>query len=219
MDLVTLAKMHFQGLYLFDPEPYGRIFAFVDFANVRKWAKSFWPKENELCLTREIDIDKLSKIIGYVSPVKKFFYYGHYRKDESLPSSHPVNVKHRKSIFRVDKASKAGFTLRTKEIKEISYVDEEGTLGKIRKCNFDIEIAMDMLQKIEKYDTVFLLSGDSDFDILLQYLKSKGKRIITLCARDFVSRELNNHSDRFIPADPFKDHLEYVDHKTNPPKP
>ncbi len=77
---------------------------------------------------------------------------------------------------------------------------------------------MDMLQKIEKYDTVFLWSGDSDFHLLLQYLKSKGKKVITICARDFVSEELNNFSDLFIPADALKDNLEYMRTKTNPPR-
>ncbi len=73
MDLIELAKNFFQGAYLFDPKSYGRIFAFVDFANVRKWAKSFWPEENKVYLTREIDIEKLSNIISHVGPVKKFF--------------------------------------------------------------------------------------------------------------------------------------------------
>lgn len=220
MDLIDFAKKFFQGYYLFDPSQYGRIYVFVDFANVRKWAKSFWPLENKQYLVREIDIDKIAKLISHIIPTKKFFYYGHYRQYPELALEHPLNIKHRKSIYRIDKAEKAGFTTRTKPVKEINHFDEDGTfLGTIHKCNFDIEIAMDMLKKIEKYDTVFLWSGDSDFHLLLQYLKSKGKKVITICARDFVSEELNKHSDLFIPADPLKDHLEYRKAETNPPRP
>lgn len=36
-----------RNYYLFNPEKYGNIFVFVDFSNVRYWAKSFWPDENK----------------------------------------------------------------------------------------------------------------------------------------------------------------------------
>ena len=72
---------------------------------------------------------------------------------------------------------------------------------------------MDMLLKLEKYDSVFLWSGDSDFHYLLQHLKSKKKKIVTICAREFASDELQKNSDLFIPADPLKDFLEYIPKK------
>ena len=204
-------KQYLQNYYLFDPASYGRVYAFVDFANVRKWAKSFWLKENQKYLVREIDISKVGEVIDFISPAKKFFYYGHYREYIDLDSNHPLNIKHRKSIYRISRARDARFTVRSKAVKEISDFDEFGAYqGKINKCNFDIEIAMDMLQKIDKYDTVFLWSGDSDFHILLQYLKSKNKKVITICVRDFVSEELHKHSDLYIPADPLADYLEYM---------
>jgi uncharacterized LabA/DUF88 family protein len=219
VDLTEFKKNRFQEFYLFNPEKYGKIFVFVDFANVRKWARSFWPEENKVYLTREIDINKLSEIIGHIEPAKKFFYYGHYKEYPDLLLDHPLNTKARDSIYRIDKARKAGFIVRTKDIKEISTFNEDGEfIGKISKCNFDVEITMDMLQKIDKYDSVFLWSGDSDFHLLLQYLKSKGKNIIIACAREFVSQELNRHSGLFIPADPLKEYLELERPKTDPPR-
>ena len=200
-----------RNYYLFDPKTYGRIFVFVDFSNVRHWAKSFWPADNKQYFKRDIDIAKLATIVDMVHPKEKFFYYGHYRQHINLPSENAFNIKFRQSIYRVDKARKCGFRVRTKTIKEIDDFDDEGKfLGRIRKCNFDIEMAMDMLLKIEKYDTAFLWSGDSDFHYLLQYLKSKKKKIITICCRDFASEELRTHSNLFIPADPLRDLLEYV---------
>lgn len=203
--------------YLFNPREYGRIFVFVDFGNVRHWAKSFWPEENKEHLKRELDIEKIAIISEWVTPVKKFFYYGHWAENKKFPPEHPENDKFRQSIYRIDKATKAGFTTRTKEIKTIDKFDENGRfLNKFPKCNFDVEITMDMILKIEKYDSIFLWSGDSDFDGLLKYLKSKGKKTIAICARDFASEELRVSCDLFLPADPLKEQLEYT-HKTSTP--
>src|SRR3989338_7605986 len=214
MDLLDLKRDY----RLFDPKEYGRIFVFVDFSNVRHWAKSFWPKENKKYFKKEIDINKLAGVINLVRPVEKFLYYGHYKECPDLPSDNLFNIKFRQSIYRIDKARKSGFRVRTKDIKEIDNFDDEGKfVGRIRKCNFDIEMAMDMLLKIDKYDTVFLWSGDSDFHYLLQYLKSKKKKIVTICGRNFASEELRNSSDLFIPADPLKELLEYVPDNKTPP--
>ena len=209
-----------RNYYFFNPQKYGKIFIFVDFSNVRYWAKTFWFHDNKKYLKREIDIEKLAQVCNWVNPEKKFFYYGHYEEYPKLDFNHKFNVKYRQSIFRIDKARKSGFVIRTKNIKEISDIDSNGKfLGKFNKCNFDIEIAMDMLLKINKYDTVFLWSGDSDFYRLLQYLKSKGKNIITICARNFASDELRQNSNLFILADPLKEFLEYVPfNKNTPPK-
>lgn len=221
MNFDDLKKNHIKEIYLFPIEDYGKIFVFVDFANVRKWAKDFWPEDNKEFLKREIDIDKLAEIINYVKPLKKYFYYGHFKEYPDLPDSYVQNVKYRQSIYRIDKARKAGFKSKTKDIKEIKEFDEDGRfVGKINKCNFDVEMTMDIMQQLDNYDTVFLWSGDSDFHLLLQYLKSKKKKVIVCCARNFLSDELEKNSDLIIPADPLKDYLEYFrTDKTNPPRP
>ena len=204
--------------YLFDPIDFGRIFVFVDFSNVRHWAKSFWLEENKKYLKREIDIRKITDICEMIRPVRKFFYYGHYREHPDLPPENPFNIKYRQSIYRIDKARKAGFEVRTKPIKEIDDFDDEGKfLGRKHKCNFDIEMTMDILLRIEKYDSIFLWSGDSDFHYLLKHLQAKKRKIVTICARDFASDELRTHSDKFIPADPLRDLLEYLPHKNSTP--
>lgn len=202
-----------RNYYLFNPVDYGRIFVFVDFSNVRHWAKSFWPDENKKYFRKEIDIKKIADIVNLVAPAKKLFYYGHYKEHPELPPEHHLNMKYKQSIYRIDKARKSSFNVTTKDIKEIDDFDDEGKfLGRKNKCNFDIEMTMDMLLKIEKYDTIFLWSGDSDFHYLLQYLKNKKKKVIVICARDFASDELQRKesSDLFIPADPLKNLLEYI---------
>ncbi len=207
MDLKDLKTQY----YFFDPVEFGKVFVFVDFGNVRPWAKDLWPEENKFKISIEVDISKLAEVCNWVSPVKKFFYYGYYEKEQG-------EEKHNKSIWRIDKAGKFGFQVKTKPIKMVPHYEEDGTfLGKFPKCNFDVEMTMTMLQKINKYDTVMLFSGDSDFGGLLGHLKSKGKKVIVVCTRNRMSSDLQTVADKFIPAETLAKFLKYIP-KTNPPK-
>jgi len=188
--------------YLFKKSDFGRVYAFVDFGNVRPWAKELWPEENKFRISREVDIRKLAELINLIMPIKKLFYYGRYSENSNFPSSHENNKKYRASIFRLDKARKSGFEVKTKDIKMIPHYDDSGVfIGKIPKCNFDVEITMDIITRIEKYDSVVLFSGDSDFGALLSHIKSKGKKVVVVCTRSRMSKELQLVADIFIPAE------------------
>jgi uncharacterized LabA/DUF88 family protein len=207
-----------RNYYLFDPKPFGRIFIFVDFGNVRPWAKEFWPEENKYRICVEIDIKKLSEFCDLVVPMAKFFYYGFFAQHPELDRGHLLNAKYRSSIYRIDKARKSGFSVRSKEIKMIPHYDEDGKfLGKTPKCNFDVEIALDAMKKIEQYDTVMLFSGDSDFGKLLSYFKSKGKKVIVVSTRSRMSFELERVADKFIPAETMKNLLRYSNKNNTTP--
>lgn len=194
--------------FLFDPAPYGRIFSFVDFGNVRPWAKELWPEENQDRINIEIDIEKLADLCNWVNSVKKFFYYGYF------PSS---SDRHESSIFRIDKAKRCGFEVKTKEVKAIPQYSEEGKLvGRLSKCNFDVEITMTLLTKIDKYDSVMLFSGDSDFGSLMSYLKNNGKQIIVICTRNRMSSELEKVANTFISAETLQSFLKYSKNTLRP---
>ena len=214
MYLQDLKVSHF----LFSSNDFGRIFVFVDFGNVRPWAKDLWPEENKFRLSLEIDIKKLANVCDWVKPVKKFFYYGHFKEPKDQAKNSEERQRHSKSIFRIDKARSSGFQVKTKEIKMIPHYDDEGKfVGKLPKCNFDVEMTMTILQKIEKYDTLMIFSGDSDFGGLLGYLKSKGKKVIVVCTRNRMSTELETVADKFIPAETLKDFLQYIPKNNTPP--
>lgn len=203
--------------YFFEANLFGRIFVFIDFGNVRPWAKELWPEENKFRFCTEIDIAKLANVCDWVEPAKKLFYYGHYAARPALPQNNQWNAKSGSSVFRIDRAKKAGFLVKTKEIKMIAHYDEDGHfMGKTPKCNFDVEMAMDMLLKINKYDTVMLFSGDSDFSGLLSHLKNKGKKIVIVCTRPRMSTELSAVADKIIPAETLKEFLRYE--KNTPPR-
>ena len=83
--------------YLFDPKQFSNVFVFVDFGNVRPWAKDLWPEENKFRFCKEIDIEKLAGVCNWINPVKKLFYYGHYAERVELPMDHRENIKSRNS--------------------------------------------------------------------------------------------------------------------------
>jgi len=63
-----------------------------------------------------------------------------------------------------------------------------------RKCNFDVEIGVDMLMDFEKnnIDTFVLWSGDSDFYDPIKSLLSAGKHVVLFATARKVSVELSS---------------------------
>lgn len=91
---------------------------------------------------------------------------------------------------------KNGFILVTKPLKIIKTRDIE--TGDIRKANFDVEMAIDIMEMAEKFDTLVLFSGDSDFDYVLKKLRARGKKVVVISTRYHVSKELVGGSDKYI---------------------
>jgi len=63
-----------------------------------------------------------------------------------------------------------------------------------RKCNFDVEIGVDMLLDCDKDDieNFILLSGDSDFCYSVSRLLEKGKKVIIFSTSRRISTELSD---------------------------
>lgn len=91
---------------------------------------------------------------------------------------------------------KNGFKLITKPIKIIKA--PEITKGEIRKANFDVEITIDVLERINKFDTLVLFSGDSDFDYLIRKLRARGKNVVVISTKHHISKELIKSSNKYI---------------------
>lgn len=87
----------------------------------------------------------------------------------------------------------SGYTVRTKAIKQM--VDD--TTGEIvEKANLDIELVIDMFNTITLYDTCILMSGDGDFERVLELVRSRGKRIAVIAHPEMTARELRNVAGR-----------------------
>ena len=80
----------------------------------------------------------------------------------------------------------------------IDELQKSGIIIEDPKCNFDVEMAMDMLDDAEKLTAVLLFSGDSDLLEPLERLKVKGKKIGIVGVRGRVASELYDIKDKYI---------------------
>jgi len=80
----------------------------------------------------------------------------------------------------------------------IDELQKSGILIEEQKCNFDVEMAMNMLDDAEKVTAILLFSGDSDLLEPLQRLKVKGKKIGVVGVRGKVAKELHDIKDKYI---------------------
>jgi len=80
----------------------------------------------------------------------------------------------------------------------IDELNEAGIIIEEPKCNFDVEMTMDMLDDIEKMTTAILFSGDSDMYAPLERLKVKGKKIGVVGVRGMVAGELHRITDKYF---------------------
>jgi len=53
-----------------------------------------------------------------------------------------------------------------------------------------MELAFEMVDLTDKYDTAILMSGDSDFSVPIDRIKKRGKQVIVISTRGRISREL-----------------------------
>jgi uncharacterized LabA/DUF88 family protein len=95
-----------------------------------------------------------------------------------------------------------GFSLITKPLKVIRQTDIEK--GDLRKANFDVEIAIDAIEMADRYDTIVLFSGDSDFNYLLRILRRKNKKTIVISTKYHIAKELITSSDKYIELEKLK---------------
>lgn len=144
----------------------GRVYVFIDAAN------TFYAQRT---LGWRISYEKLMKYFKKeCGEDTKCFIYAAY--DESKQSEQKF----------LDMLDINGYILRTKAIKKIQI----GPNRDKHKGNLDMELAFEMVDLIDKYDTAILMSGDSDFSVPIDRIKKKGKRIIVMSTRGRISREL-----------------------------
>lgn len=121
-----------------------------------------------------IDVEKLLDYCKDYGEVVEATYYTGVNPDS-----------HQKKYL--DKLAYLGYTLVTKPVKTISDLDT-GLIT--QKANLDVEIVLDMFNMIDRYDMAILVSGDSDFERPIQFLKSRGKEVKVISTRGVVATEL-----------------------------
>ncbi len=161
------------------------IYIFIDASNL-------W--EAQKAKGRFFDYEKLRNFIKkeFNSSIIKIFYYTAYpadgTRDYSLEGKHKFFTFLKKGL---------GFIVRKKELKRISVITEVGESIE-EKGNMDVEITIDAMHHIKKYNVAVLFSGDSDFLALVTYLKNRGKKVYIFSSKNNISEELKKGGDGYF---------------------
>ena len=147
----------------------GKTVAFVDWANVYGWKKS---------LKKEVDANKLFEYLKGYKEVKEIrFYFG------------SDNNKGSRKFMRLVK--KVGYSVVTKPVKYILIEEVKDNKVFKRKCDFDLEISIDVHKALgKKYDSFVFFTGDGDFEPLYQLLVNLKKQVIVIFASGHLGREI-----------------------------
>jgi len=200
-------------------DSFDSILVFIDFANVNYWFEEDEYDEKNKILPPDkklnIDIKKLKEFSSiFTSDIR--FYYGH----------DPVNIKSLGFLMATKKVFGKSNVF-TKPIQKIRhYITEQETISNTRtlehdikgdfiripKCNFDVEICVDAIKLLEKYDTFCLFSSDADFVHLVRFLKKKGKKVI-LVKGGYIHHSLHKVSDLIINAQDIKKYITIIKQK------
>jgi len=175
-----------------------RTIVIVDFGNAEKWRYN---------LGWKVGIRELGKLVKNFSIGKKFlrrFYYG---------SDYGNNEKSQTISFWSERilssANMSGFEVITKRVKYIHTLDNK--FGFEKKCDLDVEMAVDLIKERNNYDTIVLFSGDGDLMYAIKYLKEEyNKTCFVFSARGHIGREIFDMKNEGVISDVlFADDFEY----------
>lgn len=184
------------------------IFVYLDLINMLHWQDSLGWKFGIK--------DLMSQLFSYPAVKEIKVYYGFNGRDAENSEAFHKRIKTTGAILRTKPMKfipkhfdeRSFFQRKTitlfdgnvkKKIKElIDELNNSGVIIEEPKCNFDVEIAMDMLDDAEKITAAILFSGDSDLAAPLERLKVRGKSVAVVGIRGKVSGELHQISDKYI---------------------
>jgi len=178
--------------------PHEKIALFIDGANLYSAARA---------LGFDIDYKRLLGLFGSKAHLIRAFYYTALLEDQEYSPIRPL----------VDWLDYNGYSLVTKPAKE--FTDSQGR--RRIKGNMDIELAVDMMEMVDRLDHVVLFSGDGDFRSLIEAVQRKGVRASVVStirsSPPMIADELRRQADQFIDLDQLADDIERV-HADRPPR-
>ncbi|TSC97273.1 MAG: hypothetical protein CEN88_89 [Candidatus Berkelbacteria bacterium Licking1014_2] len=178
----------------------GKTLAIIDWANVYGWSEKLkWqvdPKKLYKYLKSYLEIEEIrfyfgaekgnKKSEGFQKKIKKIGYNLISKELKWVPVS--LDKSHFKK-FLEELARISG------NLKKSSS-DIAGQLEKImktpiyrRKCDFDCEIAIDVMKNIDAIDSLILFSGDGDYAVLVDETIKNGKQAIVVFAKGCKGKE------------------------------
>ncbi len=189
--------------------PEQAVIAYLDLANMFYWQSKVlrWKFRIE---------DLIAGVLALPNVREVKVYYGMNGRDPA------------RSVGLHKRIRKAGATLRTKPVKFIkktvnealvfkqstvslfdpgvssslaalvTEIERSGVVIEEPKCNFDVEIAMDIMDDLDKVSAVMLFSGDSDLAAPLERAKLQGRRAYVVGVRGMVAGELFAVADAYF---------------------
>jgi len=175
-----------------------RTIVIVDFGNVEKWKHG---------LGWRVGIRELATLVKNFSYGKRFLRRFYYGADYGPNEKSMMLTDWSKYMLRT--ADLNGFEVVEKRVKYIHSIDS--VHGFEKKCDLDVEMAVDLIRERDNYDTIILFSGDGDLVTALRYLKEEyGKQAIVMSARGHIGREvIDAHKDGIIEEVLYADDFEY----------
>ncbi len=161
------------------------VYVFIDASNLWEAQKA----KGEL-----FDYEKLKKFLKdkFDASSIEVFYYSAYPADGTREYS--LDGKHKFFTFL---KKGLGFHVRKKKLKRIRVATEEGETVE-EKGNMDVEITIDAMHHLEKYNIAVLFTGDSDFLALVSHLRSKNKKVYIFSSKNNISQELRTGGDGYF---------------------
>ncbi|WP_422366439.1 NYN domain-containing protein [Pelagibius sp.] len=156
-----------------------RVALFIDGANLYATARS---------LGFDIDYKRLLDVFSSKCNLVRALYYTALIEDQEYSPIRPL----------VDWLDYNGYTMVTKPTKE--FTDSAGR-RKV-KGNMDIELAVDVMEMVDRLDHVVLFSGDGDFRRLVEAVQRRGCRVTVVSTLrsqpPMIADELRRQADTFI---------------------
>ncbi len=148
----------------------GRVSVFIDASNIYYSQKK---------LKWQIDFSKFLDYLKKETELQEIYYY----------TARDFNFeKQTKFILFLEKI---GYKVRSKKVKFIKNKNKELEKDGFHKGNLDVELTIDILETKNKFDTLILISGDSDFEPLLKLMKRKyNKKCLVMATKHSISVEL-----------------------------
>jgi len=165
---------------------------FIDYRNFHYYLSKYqW----------EIDWEKFKSYFEEKYDLQELYFYEGLITKSAFFDTHPncnlndfINQKKGKETFFKYLKSK-GYIVRTKPVQRLY---DSNTRTFKHKCNFDVELTIDAVDTLNKYDQCIIGSGDGDFIKLVKYLKGKHKIVLIMAGKDRLSDELLKAAHQII---------------------
>lgn len=142
------------------------------------------------------------RTLGWRVDYEKFLIYWHHQGKITGAYFYTAVISTNKKQLSFFKAlEKIGYSVIRREVK---IIHDRKSKKVVQKGNFDVKLAIDIVLKAKEFDTAILVSGDSDFEPVIEYLRSIKKKVLIVSSRGHIARELIVRANEYLPLEKIK---------------